>query len=142
MIEKGAPLFIIKLLVFWYSGQRMFVRLGSTCSTGFCVTNGVKQGGIILPMFFNLYMDDLSLELNCSGIGRYKGTFIHHLYYADDLCLIIFSSSVMQHLLNICKEYVFTISHISYYIMDQNHLHYISRKARLKSVLHYFIWIR
>ena len=31
MIKKGVPLFIIKLLVFWYSRQRMFVRLGDTC---------------------------------------------------------------------------------------------------------------
>ena len=109
MIKKGVPLFIIKLLVFWYSRQRMFVRWGNTCSTSFCVTNGVKQGGIILPMLFNLYMDDLSLKLNCSGIGGSIGTsFIDHLCYADELCLISLSSSGMQHLLNICKEYAFT----------------------------------
>ena len=53
MIKKGVPLFIIKLLVFWYSRQRMFVRWGNTCSTSFCVTNGVKQGVIISPMLFN-----------------------------------------------------------------------------------------
>ena len=52
----------------------MFVRWGDTCFTSFCVTNGVKQGGIISPMLFNLYMDDLSLMLNCSGIGGYIGT--------------------------------------------------------------------
>ena len=108
MIKKGVPLFIIKLLLFWYSRQRMFVRWGDTCSTSFCVTNGVKQGGIILPMLFNLYMDDLSLMLNCSGIEGYihVGTsVINHLCYADDLCLISLSSSGMQHLLNICNEY-------------------------------------
>ena len=38
MIKKGVPLFIIKLLVFWYSRQRMFVRWSNTCSTSFCVT--------------------------------------------------------------------------------------------------------
>ena len=109
MIKKGVPLFIIKLLVFWYSRQRMFVRLGNTCSTSFCVTNGVKQGGIILPMLFNLYMDDLSVKLNCSGIGGYIGiSFINHLCYADDLCFISLSSSDMQHLLNICKKYAST----------------------------------
>ena len=109
MIKKGVPLFIIKLLFFWYSRQKMFVRWGNTCSTSFCVTNGVKQGGIISPLLFNLYMDDLSLKLNCSGIGGYIGTsFINHLCYADDLCLISLSSSGMQHLLNICKEYAFT----------------------------------
>ena len=79
-IVKGVPLFIIKLLVFWYSRQRMFLRWGDTCSTSFCVTNGVKQGGIISPMLFNLCMDDLRLMLNCSGIGGYIGTsFINHL---------------------------------------------------------------
>ena len=84
----------------------MFVRWGDTCSVSFCVTNGVKQGGIISPMLFNLYMDDLSLTLNCSGIGGYIGTtLINHLCYADDLCLISLSSSGMQQLLNICKEY-------------------------------------
>ena len=106
MFKKGVPLFIIKLLAFWYSRQRMFVRWGDTCSVSFCVTNGVKQGGIISPMLFNLYMDDLSLTLNCSGIGGYIGTtLINHLCYADDLCLISLSSSGMQQLLNICKEY-------------------------------------
>ena len=71
MIKKGVPLFIIKLLVFWYSRQRMFVRWGNICSTCFCVTNGVKQGGIISPMIFNSYMDDLSVKFNCSGISGY-----------------------------------------------------------------------
>ena len=116
----------------------MFVRWGNKCSTSFCVTKGVKQGGIILPMLFNLYMDDLSLKLNCSGIGGYIVTsFIDHLCYANDLCLISLSSRSMQYLLNICKEYIH--SHISYYIMDQSHLHYVSRKTHLKSVLHHFI---
>ena len=106
MIKNGVPLFIIKLLFFWYSRQRMFVRLDNTCSTSFCATNGVKQGGIVSSMLFNLYMGDLNLKLNCSGIGGYIGTsFIDHLYYADDLCLISLSSSGMQHLLNNCNKY-------------------------------------
>ena len=50
-------------------------------------------------------MDDLSPKLNCSGIGS---SFINHLCYADDLCLISLSPSGMQHLLNIRKEYAFT----------------------------------
>ena len=109
MIKKGVPFFIIKLLALWHSRQRMFVRWGNTCSIRYCVANGVKQGGIILPMLFNLYMDDLSVKLNCSGIGGYIGTsFINHLCYADDLSLISLYSSCMQHLLNICKEYAST----------------------------------
>ena len=39
----------------------------------FCVSNGVKQGGIIPPVLFKAYMDDLSCVLNCSDIGRRNG---------------------------------------------------------------------
>ena len=57
-------------------------------------------------MLFNLYMGDLNLTLSCSGIGGYIGTtLINHLCYADNLCLISLSSSGMQQLLNICKDY-------------------------------------
>ena len=91
-------------------------------------------------MLFNLYMDDLSLTLNCSGIGRYIGmTLINHLCYAKDLCLIRLSSSGMQQLLNICKEYA---SEHNYYIMDRTHLHCILNKTLSKSFFHLFFFIR
>ena len=84
----------------------MCVRWSSSTSPDFLVGNGVKQGGIISPILFNIYMDDLSMHLNSSGIGSYLGTaFIKHLCYADDLCLISLSSSGMQQLLYICNEY-------------------------------------
>ena len=58
----------------------MFVRWGDTY--------GVKQGGIVSPMFSSLYMDDLSFMLYYSGFKGYiKTYFINHLFYADDLYL-------------------------------------------------------
>ena len=106
LIRKHVPLFIIKLLLFWYTHQKMCVRWGNSISPDFFVGNGVKQGGIISPILFNIYMDDLSMHLNSSGIGGYLGTaFINHLCYADDLCLISLSSSGMQQLLHICNTY-------------------------------------
>ena len=100
------PLFVIKLLVVWYSQQLMNIRWGNTVSSSFHVTNGVKQGGIISPVLFNVYMDDLSTSLNNSGIGGHIGEkTINHLCYADDICLIALSSSAMQQLLNICHTY-------------------------------------
>ena len=70
------------------------------------MTNGVKQGGIISPTLFNVYMDQLSINLNESGIGGViGGILLNHLCYADDLCLISLSSAGMQHLLDICNLY-------------------------------------
>ena len=68
-----------------------FIRWGNT--------NGVKQGGIISPVLFNVYMDDLSISLNNSGIGGHiGGKAINYLCYADNICLIPLSSSAMQQL--------------------------------------------
>ena len=84
----------------------MNIRWGNTVSSSFHVTNGVKQGGIISPVLFNVCMDDLSTSLNNSGIGGHIGEkTINHLCYADDICLIALSSSAMQQLLNICHTY-------------------------------------
>ena len=51
----------------------MNIRWGNTVSSSFHVTNGVKQGGIISPVLFNAYMDDLSTSLNNSGNGGHIG---------------------------------------------------------------------
>ena len=71
----------------------MSVRWGNLTSPDFLVGDGVKQGGIISPILFNISMDGLGMHLNSSGIRDYLGTaFINHLCYADDLCLISLSS--------------------------------------------------
>ena len=36
--------------------------MGNTVSSSFHVTNRVKEGGIISPVLFNVYMDDLSIS--------------------------------------------------------------------------------
>ena len=84
----------------------MFIRWGNSCSNKFYVTNGVKQSGILSPALFNVYMNNLSLTLNQSGIGGFLGdSLINHICYVDDLCLIALSSSGMQHLLDLCSVY-------------------------------------
>ena len=84
----------------------MFIKWGNSCSTKFRVTNGVKQGRILSPALFNVYMNNLSVSLHHSGIGgSLGGNLINHLCYADDLCLIALSSSGMQCLLDICDKY-------------------------------------
>ena len=103
LIDKHVPLFIIRLLVCWYSTQKMHIRWENTVTTSFLISNGVKQGGIISPILLNLYMDQLSEKLNASNIGGdIGGKLVNHLCYADNICLIGLSSVGMQQLLSIC----------------------------------------
>ena len=92
--------------MYWYRTQSMFIRWGNSLSVGFHVSNGVKQGGVLSPILFNVYTNDLSVLLNKSHKGGYLyNVLLNHLFYADDLCLITLCSADMQHLLNICEEY-------------------------------------
>jgi len=43
------------------------------CSVKFSVKNGVKQGGVISPVLFYIYIDKLLLELIKSGFGCFIG---------------------------------------------------------------------
>ena len=58
-------------------------------------------------MLFIVYMDDLSDQLNNSNIGGNVGSgqLVNHISYADDMCLLSFSTAGMQKLLNICDQY-------------------------------------
>ena len=104
----------------------MCVRWGNSISPDFFVDNGVKQGGIISPILFNIYMEDLSMHLNSFGLGGYLRTaFINHLCYADDLCLISLPSSECT------NYYIFAIRmprNINCYIMDLSHFLYVSKE--------------
>ena len=51
----------------------MYVKLGSTLSSKFQVANGVRQGGVLSPLLFNVYVNGLSELLNKSGIGGNMG---------------------------------------------------------------------
>ncbi len=75
-------------------------------SAPFTVSNGVRQDGILSLYLFNVYMDDLSCELNACKIGCITGAIlINHLMYADDLVIMCPYSRGLARLLKICSKY-------------------------------------
>lgn len=103
---RGVPGCIIRILVYWYAKQHMQVKWGNSLSSPFSVGNGVRQGGLLSPALFNLYMDSLSKQLGKCKTGCLIGnTLLNHLMYADDLAIMSPSTVGFQQLLDICSEY-------------------------------------
>ena len=102
----GLPLYVVRILIFWYTTQTIYVRWNNVISSGFGVSNGVRQGGILSPYLFCVYMDDLSNKLNDIKVGCTIGaTLINHLMYADDLVLLSPSAMGLSLLLSVCSAY-------------------------------------
>ncbi len=78
----------------------------TTASIGYCLYNGVKQGRVISPILFCIYMDGLLNELANSGVGCYLGgVFAGATVYADDLKLLTPSVNALKILATICEQY-------------------------------------
>ena len=94
----------------------MCIKWGQSTSGIFTVSNGVRQGGILSPRLFAVYVDDLSKHLHDARSGCFIGhQCINHVMYADDICLLAPSALGLQKLFN----YFFLSLHLwYYYIID------------------------
>ena len=60
---------VLRLLLYMYTKQKLQVRWGCSISSQFAACNDVKQGAILSPIFFSVYMDGLFEKLENSGVG-------------------------------------------------------------------------
>ena len=103
---RDFPEFIIRILEYWFKNQVFYVKWHNSMSSSFQPTCGLRQGSILSPMLFNIYMNSLSVALNDSKLGcNFNCKTINHLCYADDLVLFTPSAKSLQNLINICFKF-------------------------------------
>ena len=103
--EKIPPLFL-RVIIFSYLHQKCVVKWDNIKSEYFQVSNGVRQGAVASPTFFNVYLDGLFKMLRNSGLGCKIDNFYYGLLgYADDCALLSPSRDTLQKMLNICEKY-------------------------------------
>ena len=70
---------------------------GDAASDSFGISNGVKQGEVISPSLFSLYIDKLFLLLKESGMGCHvRLTYAGAFGYTDDIALVAPSLSSLK----------------------------------------------
>ncbi|MFZ2538725.1 MAG: reverse transcriptase family protein, partial [Oscillospiraceae bacterium] len=95
LIDRKTPLCFIDVLINWYGKCICQIKWNNLLSKSFFVTRGVRQGGILSPLLFSVYVDDALQKLVYSGLGcNFFGFLVGALMYADDL--ILMSASVFN----------------------------------------------
>ena len=105
LLRRNISPAVLRVLLKLYTNQFLQVNWGSKCSGKFSVQNGVKQDGVLSPILFSVYLDDLFSKLQESGIGCKLGnSYAGCLAYADDLSFLSPTKKGLQKLVDLCEE--------------------------------------
>ena len=106
LLTRGMCPLTVRLLLNMYTRQKLQVKWNNHISCSFDVTNGVRQGVVLSPLLFSVYVDELLEKLKSKGIGCYMDhLFTGALGYADDIILMCPSITGMKEMIEICENY-------------------------------------
>ena len=110
--NKGLPMRMWHLLHTWYKKSSCSVAWNNATSASFPICQGVRQGAILSPLLYSIFVDEFLDLLFTSGLGvRVNSIYIGAPMYADDLddaddlALIAESPQELQAMLNIVHSY-------------------------------------
>ena len=105
-MNKNVPKLFLDIIITWHDGLYCRVRWNGHYSDWFHISAGVRQGGVLSPDLYCLYVDELVDILKSMGIGCYvRQRFAAALFYADDMAVLAPSIKGLQSLLDACAAY-------------------------------------
>lgn len=96
-----------KIIDSLYRHTESCVRVGSHYSDWFEVKMGVKQGCVLSPLIFSLFIDGVVEALRKADVGVNIGNVhVDLLLYADDICIVCESEKDLQKAMLIVQKYM------------------------------------
>ena len=93
-------------LLRWYKSLNATIRWNGESSRAFCITKGMRQGSVLSPALFNIFLDDLLKELKQVPQGlRVHDVHLNSCAYADDVTLMCSTVPGLQELIDKCVAY-------------------------------------
>ena len=92
----------------WYNKLNAVVKWNGSYSKlyGVTLTRGTRQGNVLSPYLFNIFINQLLLDLNnCDADIRIGDTLYNSMAYADDITLFSTNVRDLQNLIDVCVAY-------------------------------------
>lgn len=106
LLKKGMCPLLARFLCILYTNQKVTVKWANCNTSPFEVSNGVKQGGVLSPILFGIYIDELLSRLRVSGYGCYIGDVFHGaMAYADDIIMLAPAVTAVNKMLAIVNQF-------------------------------------
>lgn len=106
LMNRNVPKSFVSVIIDWYNKICVKVRWNETLSSSRTLRSGVRQGGILSPSLFNIYVNDILTQLQASKTGCFVANrYVGALMYADDLLLVsITITDIRAMIALVCQE--------------------------------------
>ena len=106
LIKRGVNALDLRALMDLYLRQRTRTEWHGYLSQEFGSINGIRQGSVISPLLYCVYVDELLERLCRDGCGCWIGNnFVGSVCYADDLTLMCPSIKGLQQMIKTCETF-------------------------------------
>ena len=104
LMNRSVPITLLQMLENWFSVCLSCVKWGHVLSHFYELKTGVRQGAVLSPLLFSIFMDRLASAVNKEKLGCRIGISCCAIFmYADDVILLAPTVHALQTLVNICE---------------------------------------
>ena len=104
LMDRQLPTCLLRILETWFELTHSCVRWGNCFSHFFHIQTGVRQRGVLSPVLFSVYIDNVIYKAQAAGVGCYISAVCACIFlYADDIILISPSITGLQSLISACE---------------------------------------
>ena len=105
LMDRLVPNSLLEVLEHWFTICETCVKWGSSVSRFFVLRCGVRQGGVLSPHLFSVYIDDIVRKIACSEASYNLHLVCLSIFmYADDILILSPSVTFLQCLVSIVEK--------------------------------------